>query len=99
MISWKPSLQSAANFPLKFWKGADHFARLSFNLRMWLDERVDQRLRFLFAEHGCQTAECAKLFGPKNGVLLIAVRTRPWSRPRWMSRLDTVTERIRTPPN
>jgi hypothetical protein len=41
-------------------------------MRILLDECVDQRLRFLFAEHDCQTAGYVKLSGLKNGVLLAA---------------------------
>jgi hypothetical protein len=38
-------------------------------MRILLDECVDQRPRFQFAGHDCQTAAYAKLSGLKNGVL------------------------------
>jgi hypothetical protein len=41
-------------------------------MRILLDECVDQRLRFLFTTHDCQTAGYAKLSGLKNGALLDA---------------------------
>ncbi len=41
-------------------------------MRLLLDECVDQKLRFLFAEHDCQTAVYANLAGMKNGLLLTA---------------------------
>ena len=41
-------------------------------MRILLDECVDQRLRFSFATHDCQTAGYAKLSGLKNGALLDA---------------------------
>ncbi len=44
-------------------------------MRILLDECVDQRLRFLFAGHDCQTASYAKLAGLKNGVLLAAAES------------------------
>ena len=40
-----------------------------------MDECVDQRLRFLFSEHQCETAAYAKLSGLKNGALLDAAET------------------------
>ena len=43
-------------------------------MRILLDECVDQKLRFMFAEHECQTAAYAKLAGLKNGVLLAAAQ-------------------------
>ena len=43
-------------------------------MKIVLDERVDQRLRNMFAEHDCQTAAYAKLAGIGNGVLLEATR-------------------------
>jgi len=41
-------------------------------MRLLIDECIDQRLRFLFPEHDCQTAGFAKLAGLKNGRLLEA---------------------------
>jgi hypothetical protein len=41
-------------------------------MRILLDECVDQRLRFLFAGHDCQTAGYTKLAGLKNGILVAA---------------------------
>lgn len=41
-------------------------------MRILLDECVDQKLRFAFAAHECQTAAYAGLAGLKNGVLLKA---------------------------
>jgi hypothetical protein len=41
-------------------------------VRILIDECVDQRLRFLFSGHDCETAAYAKLSGLKNGVLLDA---------------------------
>lgn len=41
-------------------------------MKILLDECVDQKLRFLFANHDCQSAAHAKLSGLKNGVLLAA---------------------------
>ena len=41
-------------------------------MKILLDECVDQKLRFAFAEHDCQTAAYAKLAGLKNGALLAA---------------------------
>jgi len=41
-------------------------------VRILIDECVDQRLRFLFSGHDCQTAAYAKLSGLKNGTLLAA---------------------------
>ena len=41
-------------------------------MRLLIDECIDQRLRFLFPEHDCQTAGFAKLAGLKNGRLLDA---------------------------
>ena len=41
-------------------------------MRLLLDECVDQRLRFLFEGHACETAGFAKLAGLKNGALLSA---------------------------
>jgi predicted nuclease of predicted toxin-antitoxin system len=39
-------------------------------MRLLLDECVDERLRFLFPDHDCQTARFANLAGLKNGRLL-----------------------------
>lgn len=41
-------------------------------MKLLLDECVDQRLRFLFPGHDCQTAQFARLAGLKNGHLLEA---------------------------
>jgi hypothetical protein len=41
-------------------------------MRLLLDECVDERLRFLFPGHDCQTARFANLAGLKNGHLLEA---------------------------
>ena len=41
-------------------------------MKILIDERVDQRLRFLFSGHDCETAAYAKLSGLKNGALLAA---------------------------
>ena len=41
-------------------------------MKILLDECVDQRLRFLFSGHDCETAAYAKLSGLKNGNLLAA---------------------------
>ena len=41
-------------------------------MRLLLDECVDERLRFLFPGHDCQTARFANLAGLKNGRLLDA---------------------------
>lgn len=41
-------------------------------MRLLIDECVDQRLRFLFPGHDCQTAGFANLSGLKNGLLLKA---------------------------
>jgi hypothetical protein len=41
-------------------------------MRLLLDECIDERLRFLFPGHDCQTARFADLAGLKNGVLLEA---------------------------
>ena len=41
-------------------------------MRILIDECVDQRLRFLFPGHECETAAHAKLSGLENGVLLSA---------------------------
>ncbi|MBV8552841.1 MAG: hypothetical protein JOY54_16215 [Acidobacteriaceae bacterium] len=41
-------------------------------MRILIDECVDQRLRFLFPGHDCETAAFAKLSGLKNGALLAA---------------------------
>jgi hypothetical protein len=41
-------------------------------MRILLDECVDARLRFQFADHDCQTARFAGLAGLKNGNLLDA---------------------------
>ena len=41
-------------------------------MRLLIDECIDQRLRFLFPDHDCQTAGFAKLAGLKNGRLLDA---------------------------
>lgn len=39
-------------------------------MRLLIDECVDERLRFLFPDHNCQTARFANLAGLKNGRLL-----------------------------
>jgi hypothetical protein len=41
-------------------------------VRLLIDECIDQRLRFLFPDHDCQTAGFANLAGFKNGLLLDA---------------------------
>ena len=41
-------------------------------MKILIDECVDQRLRFLFSGHDCETAAYAKLSGLKNGALLAA---------------------------
>lgn len=41
-------------------------------MRILIDECVDQRLRFMFAGHDCETAAYARLSGLKNGALLAA---------------------------
>ena len=41
-------------------------------MKILIDECVDQRLRFLFSGHDCETAAYAKLSGLKNGNLLAA---------------------------
>ena len=41
-------------------------------MRLLIDECVDERLRFLFPDHDCQTARFANLAGLKNGRLLEA---------------------------
>ena len=41
-------------------------------MKILIDECVDQRLRFLFSGHECETAAYAKLSGLKNGALLTA---------------------------
>lgn len=41
-------------------------------MRLLIDECVDERLRFLFRDHECQTARFAKIAGLKNGQLLDA---------------------------
>jgi hypothetical protein len=41
-------------------------------MRVLFDECIDERLRFLFPKHDCQTARYAKLAGLKNGHLLEA---------------------------
>jgi hypothetical protein len=41
-------------------------------MRLLIDECVDERLRFLFPGHDCQTARFANLAGLKNGRLLEA---------------------------
>ncbi len=41
-------------------------------MRLLIDECVDERLRFLFPDHDCQTARFANLAGLKNGDLLEA---------------------------
>ena len=40
-----------------------------------IDECVDERLRFLFPGHDCQTARFANLAGLKNGALLEAAES------------------------
>jgi hypothetical protein len=44
-------------------------------MRILIDECVDERLRFLFPGHDCQTARFAKLAGLQNGRLLEAAET------------------------
>jgi predicted nuclease of predicted toxin-antitoxin system len=41
-------------------------------MRLLIDECIDERLRFLFPGHECQTARFANLAGLKNGRLLDA---------------------------
>jgi hypothetical protein len=41
-------------------------------MRLLIDECVDERLRFRFADHDCQTVRYAGLAGLKNGRLLDA---------------------------
>ena len=41
-------------------------------MRLLIDECIDERLRFRFRGHECQTARFAKLAGLKNGELLDA---------------------------
>ena len=41
-------------------------------MRLLIDECIDERLRFRFPDHECQTARFAKLAGLKNGRLLEA---------------------------
>ncbi len=41
-------------------------------MKILIDECVDQRLRFLFSGHDCETAAHAKVSGLKNGALLAA---------------------------
>jgi predicted nuclease of predicted toxin-antitoxin system len=41
-------------------------------MRLLIDECVDERLRFLFPGHECQSARFANLAGLKNGRLLEA---------------------------
>ena len=41
-------------------------------MRLLIDECIDERLRFLFPAHKCQTARFANLAGLKNGRLLEA---------------------------
>jgi hypothetical protein len=41
-------------------------------MRLLFDECVDERLRFLFPGHECQTVRFANLAGLKNGCLLDA---------------------------
>ena len=41
-------------------------------MKILLDECVDQRLRFMFSRHDCETAAYAKLSGLKNGELMAA---------------------------
>jgi hypothetical protein len=41
-------------------------------MRLLIDECVDERLRFSFPGHECQTARFANLAGLKNGRLLEA---------------------------
>jgi predicted nuclease of predicted toxin-antitoxin system len=44
-------------------------------MRLLIDECVDERLRYSFPGHDCQTARYAKLAGLKNGDLLSAAET------------------------
>jgi predicted nuclease of predicted toxin-antitoxin system len=39
-------------------------------MRILIDECINERLRFSFPDHDCQTARYAKLAGLKNGRLL-----------------------------
>jgi hypothetical protein len=39
-------------------------------MRVLIDECIDERLRYEFAGHGCQTVRYAGLAGLKNGKLL-----------------------------
>ncbi len=41
-------------------------------MRVLIDECIDEKLRFSFPEHDCQTARYAGLAGLKNGKLLTA---------------------------
>jgi hypothetical protein len=41
-------------------------------VRVLIDECIDEKLRFSFPEHDCQTARYAGLAGLKNGKLLTA---------------------------
>jgi len=41
-------------------------------MRLLIDECIDERLRYLFPDHDCQTARHANLAGLKNGDLLSA---------------------------
>ena len=44
-------------------------------MKILLDECIDQRLRFLFSGHDCETAGYAQLAGLKNGALLAAAES------------------------
>ena len=44
-------------------------------MRILIDECVDQRIRFLFVGHNCETADYAGLAGFKNGALLAAAES------------------------
>jgi hypothetical protein len=44
-------------------------------MRILLDECVDERFRYEFANHDCQTARFARLSGLKNGQLLAAAES------------------------
>jgi len=44
-------------------------------MRLLIDECVDERLRYLFHGHDCQTARFARLAGLKNGQLLEAAES------------------------
>ncbi|HEX4229387.1 MAG TPA: hypothetical protein VHZ07_12015 [Bryobacteraceae bacterium] len=49
-------------------------------MKLLLDECIDDRLRFLFAGHDCQTSRFANLAGLKNGQLLDAAEAAGFER-------------------